>query len=107
MKDTTKAVEPEVKTAEPTTEKKAMAKAEAKRKMLTPAERVAKLEAELKAAREKAEAKANKAKTEATEKRAKLIAKRDELNTQIDELTKVIGDDGIDEDEHLAREGKD
>lgn len=75
------------------TEKKAMAKTEAKRKMLTPAERVAKLEAELEAARKKAEAKANKAKTEATEKRAKLVEKRDALNAQIAELTKVIGDE--------------
>lgn len=92
--------------ADPTTEKKTMAKAEAKRKMLTPAEKVAKLEADLAEARKKAEAKANKEKAEATEKRAKLRAKVDELSKQIAELDKVIGDDGIDEAEHLAREGK-
>lgn len=74
---------------------KAEAKAEAKatRKMLTPAERVAKLEAELAEARKKAEAKANKAKAEATEKRAKLVEKRDALNVEIAALTKVIGDE--------------
>jgi hypothetical protein len=90
-----------------TTETKT-AKAEAKqRKMLTPAERVAKLEAELAEARAKAEAKANKAKAEAKEKRAKLLAKVDDLSEQIIALDKIIGDDGIDEAEHLAREGKD
>lgn len=70
----------------------APAKTEAKRKMLTPEQRVAKLEADLAAARKKAEAKTNKAKAEATEKRAKLVAKRDALNVQILELTETIGD---------------
>lgn len=70
----------------------APAKTEAKRKMLTPEQRVAKLEADLAAARKKAEAKTNKAKAEARDKRAKLVAKRDALNAQIAELNEVIGD---------------
>jgi predicted nucleic acid-binding Zn-ribbon protein len=64
----------------------APAKAEKKRTVLTDEERVAKLEAELKAAREKAEAKKNKARTVAMEKRGKLVAKRDELTKQIDAI---------------------
>jgi Spy/CpxP family protein refolding chaperone len=72
---------------------KAEAKAtEAKRTMLTPEQRVAKLEAELAEARKKAEAKANKAKTEAAEKRAKIRDKMVELNTQHNDLTEVVGD---------------
>lgn len=71
-------------------EAKPETKSEKKRTVLTDAQRIAKLEADLKAAREKAEAKANKARTEASEKRAKLVAKRDELNKQIAELDKVI-----------------
>lgn len=71
-------------------------KAEAKkteRKVLTPEQRVAKLEAELAAARKKAEDKANKQINEAKDKRAKLVEKRDALNVQILELTEIIGDD--------------
>lgn len=56
---------------------------EKKRTVLTDAERIAKLEADLAAARKKAEAKRNKARDAALEKRAKLVAKRDELNAQI------------------------
>lgn len=68
-------------------------KPKATRKTLTPEEKIAKLEAELKAAREKAEAKTNKAKAEAVAKRAALVEKRDALTNQIKELTAIIGDD--------------
>jgi uncharacterized coiled-coil protein SlyX len=64
----------------------------AKRTMLTPEERVAKLEAELAAARQKAQAKANKAVNEAKAKRAKLRDKLVVLNTEHNNLTDVIGD---------------
>lgn len=64
----------------------------AKRTMPTAAERVARLEAELAAAKAKAEAKANKAKAENIERRAKLIVKRDALNTMISNLDTVIGE---------------
>lgn len=56
---------------------------EKKRTVLTQEQRIAKLEAELKAAREKAEAKANKHFAQLRERRAKLVAKRDSLNEQI------------------------
>jgi len=56
------------------------------RKVLTHAERIAKLEAELAAARAKAEEKEAKAKRDAVEQVNKLIAKRDELNAKIDAL---------------------
>lgn len=82
-----KAEKPEAKTTVV-----APVKTEAKRKMLTPAERVAKLEADLAEARKKAEAKDNKAKAEAKDKRAKLVEKRDALNAQITELDVIIGD---------------
>lgn len=68
---------------------------EAKRRMLTPAEKVAKLEADLAAARKKAEERADKVINQAKEKRAKLVEKRDALNDQIRELTVVIGDDEL------------
>lgn len=72
-----------------TTKAEAPAKTEApkrERKVLTDEERIAKIEAELKAAREKAEAKKNKARNAAVEQVNKLIAKRDELNAKIDAL---------------------
>ena len=56
------------------------------RTVLTPQQRVAKLEAELEAARKKAEERENKARNTAWEKRAKLVAKRDELTKQIDAI---------------------
>ena len=62
------------------------------RKVLTDAERIAKLEADLKAAREKAEAKSRKQAEALIEKRTALVAKRDEIQAKIDELNKVIGD---------------
>lgn len=65
-------------------------KAETKRKILTPQERVAKLEAELKAAREKAEAKAKAESDQLTERRAKIVERRDLLNTQIEEIDKQL-----------------
>lgn len=57
-----------------------------KRTVLTPAERVKKLEAELEAARKRAEERANAGRVKAQEKRAKLVAKRDELTKQIDAI---------------------
>lgn len=62
------------------------------RKVLTPEERIAKAEAELKALREKAEAKKNKERNAAAEKRAKIRDKMVELNTQHNDLTETIGD---------------
>lgn len=63
-----------------------------KRKQLTPAERVAKAEAELAALRAKAEEKEAKVRTAAKEKRAKLVEKRDALNVQISDLDAIVGD---------------
>lgn len=57
-----------------------------KRKMLTPAEKVAKLEADLKAAREAAEAKGKVTEGKLREERAKLVTKRDALNKKIEEI---------------------
>ena len=77
-----------------TTEKgkaEAPVKDQPKRKMPTAEERVAKLEADLAAAKAKATAKANKAVTDAKEKQAKLVVKRDALNSQISDLDKIIG----------------
>lgn len=62
------------------------------RRVLTPEERIAKAEADLKALREKAEAKKNKARNAAAEKRAKIRDKMVELNTQHNDLTETIGD---------------
>lgn len=56
------------------------------RKVLTQAERIAKLEADLAAARAKAAAKVDKARTDALERRAKLVTKRDEINAKIAEI---------------------
>lgn len=86
----------------------AQAKAETKRTVLTPEQRVAKLEAELAAARKKAEERANKAKDQARDKRTKLVEKRNALNVQIAELNEIIGDgdvigDGPDQADDAAR----
>jgi hypothetical protein len=61
----------------------APAKAEKKRTVLTDEQRVAKLEAELAAARKKAEERNTKARNTAWAQRVKLVAKRDALNEQI------------------------
>lgn len=76
------------------TKPEAVAEDKPKRTMLTPEQRVAKLEAELAAARERAEKKANKAVNEAKDKRAKLVEKRNALDNQIAQLTATIGDGG-------------
>lgn len=62
-----------------------------KRKMLTAEERVAKLEADLEAARAKAKAKHDKVVNEAKTKRAELAARRAKLDNQIEALDVVIG----------------
>ena len=58
-------------------------KPEPKRRMLTPEERVARLEAELKAAREKAAAKSRKQADQLKEQRTKLVARRNEISDKI------------------------
>jgi chromosome segregation ATPase len=62
------------------------AEPKAKRKTLTQAERIAKLEAELAAARGKAVSRAQKQAERLTEQRKQLVAKRDELNTKIESV---------------------
>lgn len=62
------------------------------RKTSTPEERVARLEAELAAAKERAEAKANKADNLLRAQRAKLIERRDALQEKIDAITDQLGD---------------
>lgn len=74
-------------------------KAEAKRKMLTPAERVAKLEADLAEARAKAEAKAKAKAGELTEKREKLTAKIVELQKQVDTINAELSALGVSTDD--------
>ena len=64
--------------------------AKPKRKQLTAEERVAKLEAELAAARKKAEEKAKRATTILTDRRDKLVARRDKLNGEIAEVEAEI-----------------
>lgn len=72
----------------------APAKAERKpRTILTGAERIAKMEAEVEALRKKEEAKADKVKAASIDKRAALVVKRNALNVQIAELNALIGDD--------------
>ena len=66
--------------------------AKKERTVLTPEQRIAKLEAELKAARERAEAKLNKVKTEAAAKRVKLRDRMVALSVQHNELTDQVGD---------------
>lgn len=62
----------------------------AKRKVLSPAEKIAKLEADLKAAREKAHDSDRKVVAKATEARTKLVARRDALNEKIADLDNRI-----------------
>jgi uncharacterized coiled-coil DUF342 family protein len=74
--------------------KKAAATSEDKpkrtRKMLSPDEKIAKLEADLAAARAKKDEKAGKARKDLVTKRDKVAAKRDELNKQVLELDAEI-----------------
>lgn len=62
------------------------------RKVSTPEERIAKLEADLAAARQRAEVKANKAHDLLRTQRAKLIERRDVLQEKIDTITDELGD---------------
>ena len=79
-----------------------------KRKMLTPAERVAKAEADLAALREKATARASKAASQLREHRAKLVAQiveRDEKIEAIDDELHALGVN--DEDVELPLDDED
>ena len=71
------------KAAAPVAEKK-------KRTVLTDAERLAKMEAELRAAREKAQTKATAKITKLEEQVKALVKKRDALNDQIGQLTSEV-----------------
>lgn len=73
-----------------TTTKKAEAKPKAKRTVLTDAERIAKVEADLAALRAKAAAKAKGKVTQLSERLAKLKAGRDELDKKITALEAEI-----------------
>lgn len=64
----------------------APAKAEKKRTVLTPQQRIEKAEAELKALREKAEAKSKVQIDKLLEQRTKAVAKRTEAQERIDRL---------------------
>lgn len=68
------------------------AESKPKRKTLTAAERIAKLEADLKAAREKAHDKDRKVVERATAELKKLTAKRNELDTKIKDIESEIKD---------------
>lgn len=65
---------------------------ETKRKMLTPEERVAKLEADLAAARLKAESKDRGRHDQLQEQRAKLQAKVDDAQAKIEAIDAELGD---------------
>ena len=81
-------------------EAKAKDESAPKRKMLTAEERVAKLEADLAAAKERAAAKADKRANELKSKIAKLKERRDRVNAQIDELeTELAEEQGDDQAE--------
>lgn len=62
----------------------------AKRKHLTPAERIEKMEAELRAVREKAAARAQGEITKLEKKEAELTAKRDEIDTKLEAVVAQI-----------------
>jgi hypothetical protein len=66
-----------------------------KRTVLTPEQRVAKLEGELAAAKAKAEAKANKASNMLLEKRSKLTARVNTLLDQIEAVDTELADLGV------------
>lgn len=72
--------------------------AKPKRTQLTPEQRVAKLEAELEAARKKAEERANKGRTKALERRAALVTRRDKLNEEIAAIDSEFPPADTDED---------
>lgn len=65
-------------------------KPKATRKMLTPQERVAKIEADLAAARAKLTEKSDKERSVLTDKRDKLVVKRDALNAEINEANQRL-----------------
>lgn len=96
-------------TEQPTTEEKA------KRTVLTPAQKVAKLEAELAEARAKAEKKAGEQGDKLKERRAKLIEQINERKAKVEAIEAELKELGVelddhadsDEDQHLAEEGKD
>lgn len=75
-----------------------------KRKQLTPAERVAKIEAELRAAREKLEAKSKKQIEQLLEKRKTLLARAEKIDAQVNEIDNQLEDLGYteDDDDHVA-----
>ena len=78
---------------------KAAAPAEAKsekRKMLTPEQKVAKLEAELKAAREKAAAKANAEITQLKERRSALVDQISERQAKVRDIDARLKELGVD-----------
>jgi F0F1-type ATP synthase membrane subunit b/b' len=66
------------------------------RRRMTPAERIARAEAELAKAKEKAEADAKKAETKVREQLDKLVARRDELNVKIAELEAQLPTEPVD-----------
>lgn len=66
-----------------------------KRKMLTPAERVAKLEADLAQAKAKAEAKANRQAAELAEKRAKLVEQINDRQAKVDAIDAELAELGF------------
>jgi hypothetical protein len=76
--------------------KEAAAPAEPKRKMLTPAERVAKLEADLAAAKKAAEAKANKQVGELKTKRQALVDQVSERQAKIRDIDAQLKELGVD-----------
>jgi predicted nucleic acid-binding Zn-ribbon protein len=78
------------------TEPKATESTEPKRKVLTAEERVAKLEAELAAARKKAEAKANKAIDELQAKRKTLVEQIEERQTKVRAIDTQLEALGVD-----------
>lgn len=65
-------------------------KAKRKRTFLTPEQKIAQLEAELKATREKASERSDKEIKELLEKRASLSSRRDGLQLKIDEVTATL-----------------
>ena len=69
-----------------------------KRKRLTSAERVAKIEAELRAAREKLEAKSKKRIEQLLEKRAALKARAEKIDAQVEAIDAQLKELGHEDD---------
>lgn len=69
------------------------------RKRLTPAERIARAEAELKAAREKAEAEVRAKVNKLEEQLVKATAKRDEAQAKVDAINAELRELGVNVDE--------